>query len=61
MTVGEQFDGMYNSHTSHSSDNNNSNELYLQKLFLRIKITSQGNYVTLIILCHEHQNKQKAK
>ena len=31
----------------------------LQKLFLRIKITSQGNYVTLIITWHEHQNKLK--
>ena len=31
----------------------------LQKLFLGIKITTQGNYVTLIIICHEHQNKLK--
>ena len=31
----------------------------LQKLLLGIKITSQGNYVTLIIICHEHQNKLK--
>ena len=31
----------------------------LQKLFLRIKITSRSNYVTLIIICHEHQNKLK--
>ena len=23
------------------------------------KITTQGNYVTLIIICHEHQNKLK--
>ena len=30
----------------------------LQKLCLGIKITTQGNYVTLIIICHEHQNKQ---
>ena len=28
----------------------------LQKLCLGIKITTQGNYVTLIIICHEHQN-----
>ena len=32
---------------------------YLQKQFLGIKITTQGNYVTLIIICHEHQNKLK--
>ena len=31
----------------------------LQKLCLEIKITTQGNYVTLIIICHEHQNKLK--
>ena len=31
----------------------------LQKLCLGIKITTQGNYVTLIIICHEHQNKLK--
>ena len=31
----------------------------LQKLFLGIKITTQSNYVTLIIICHEHQNKLK--
>ena len=31
----------------------------LQKLFLGIKIRTQGNYVTLIIICHEHQNKLK--
>ena len=31
----------------------------LQKLFLGIKITTQGNYVTLIIICHEHKNKLK--
>ena len=29
----------------------------LRKLCLGIKITTQGNYVTLIIICHEHQNK----
>ena len=29
----------------------------LQKLCLGIKITTQGNYVTLIIICYEHQNK----
>ena len=31
----------------------------LQKLFLGIKIRTHGNYVTLIIICHEHQNKLK--
>ena len=31
----------------------------LQKLCLGIKITTQGNYITLIIICHEHQNKLK--
>ena len=31
----------------------------LQKVCLGIKITTQGNYVTLIIICHEHQNKLK--
>ena len=31
----------------------------LQKLCLGINITTQGNYVTLIIICHEHQNKLK--
>ena len=31
----------------------------LQKLCLGIKITTQGNYFTLIIICHEHQNKLK--
>ena len=31
----------------------------LQKLFLRIKITSWGNNVALIMICHEHQNKLK--
>ena len=31
----------------------------LQKLCLGIKITTQGNYVTLIIICYEHQNKLK--
>ena len=31
----------------------------LQKIFLGIKITTQGNYVTLIIICHEHHNKLK--
>ena len=31
----------------------------VQKLCLGIKITTQGNYVTLIIICHEHQNKLK--
>ena len=30
----------------------------LQKLCLGIKITTQGNYVTLIIICHEHQRHQ---
>ena len=29
----------------------------LQKLCLGINITTQGNYVTLIIICYEHQNK----
>ena len=31
----------------------------LQKLCLGVKITTQGNYVTLMIICHEHQNKLK--
>ena len=31
----------------------------LQKLCLGIKITTQGNYFTLIIICYEHQNKLK--
>ena len=31
----------------------------LQKLCLGINITTQGNYVTLIIICYEHQNKPK--
>ena len=31
----------------------------LQKLCLGINITTQGNYVTLIIICYEHQNKLK--
>jgi len=31
----------------------------LQKRCLGIKITTQGNYATLIIICHEHQNKLK--
>ena len=31
----------------------------LQKLCLGIKITTQDNYVTLIIICHERQNKLK--
>ena len=31
----------------------------MQKLCLGIKITTQGNYVALIIICHEHQNKLK--
>ena len=31
----------------------------LQKLCLGIQITTQGNYVTLIVICHEHQNKLK--
>ena len=31
----------------------------LLKLCLGIKITTQGNYVTSIIICHEHQNKLK--
>ena len=30
----------------------------LQKLCLGIKITTQGSYVTLIIICHEHQRHQ---
>ena len=30
----------------------------LQKLCLGIKITTQDNYVTLIIICHEHQRHQ---
>ena len=47
---------------------NNNNELYLDdhtstysvaKAILGIKMTTQGNYVTLIIMCHEHQNKLK--
>ena len=47
----------------------NNNELYLhdhagtysiaKAMFIEIKITTQGNYVTLIIICHEHQNKLK--
>ena len=31
----------------------------LQKLCLGIKITTRGNYVTLTMICHEHQNKLK--
>ena len=31
----------------------------LKKLCLGIKITTQGNYVTLLKICHEHQNKLK--
>ena len=32
----------------------------LQKLCLgRVKITTRGNYVTLIVIWHEHQNKLK--
>ena len=31
----------------------------LQKLCLGINITTQGNYVTLITICYEHQNKLK--
>ena len=31
----------------------------LQKLCLGVKITTQGNYVTLITIFHEHQNKLK--
>ena len=31
----------------------------LKSYFLGIKITSQGDYVTLIIICHGHQNKLK--
>ena len=31
----------------------------LQKLCLGLRITTQGNYVALIIICHEHQNKLK--
>ena len=50
---------------------NNNNKLYLrdhtstflvfflQKLCLGIKITTHGNYVTLIIICPDHQNKLK--
>ena len=47
---------------------NNKNELYLHdhtgtysiaKAILRIQITSYGNYVTLVIICHEHQSKLK--
>ena len=47
----------------------NNNEFYLHDhtstysigkvMFIGIKITTQGNYVTLIIICHEHQNKLK--
>ena len=47
----------------------NNNEVYLhdhtstysiaKAMFIEIKITTQGNYVTLIIICHEHQNKLK--
>ena len=31
----------------------------LQKLWLGIRVTTQGNYLTLMIICHEHQNKLK--
>ena len=31
----------------------------LQKLYLGIKMTTQGNYVAMIIICHEQQNKLK--
>ena len=47
----------------------NNNEVYLhdhtstysiaKAMFIGIKITTQGNYVTLMIICHEHQNKLK--
>ena len=49
--------------------NNSNNELYfawaynsysIAKAILRIKITSQGNYVSLTIMCHEHQSKLKS-
>ena len=54
------------------ADSYNNNELYLHdhnytntctntysvaKSYLGIKITTQGNYVTLIIICHEHRKK----
>ena len=47
---------------------NNNNKIYLHdhtstysvaKAILRARITSKGNYVTLIIICHEDQSKLK--
>ena len=57
-------------HDEDTGRNNNNNELYLHDHTntysiaktmsgLGIKITTQSNYVTLIIICHEHQNKLK--
>ena len=48
--------------------NNNNNEFYLHdhrntysiaKPMFRNQNYTQGNYVALIIICHEHQNKLK--
>ena len=40
-------------------DNTNTYNIAKTMSGLGIKITTQGNYVTLIIICHEHQNKLK--